>query len=67
MFPKICEISAKLTIQILERSQWRCSGVSIVDFGNIHTWDDNDNNNDDNSHVEDVNRTDFTINFILFF
>ena len=35
----------------------------IVNFEQENSgWDDNDNNNDDNSPYDDVDRTDFTMN-----
>ena len=37
----------------------------IVNFELVDAcWDDNDNNNDDNSHDEDVGRNDLTMNLI---
>ena len=44
------------------------ANVFIVKFEKLNArWDENDNNKDDNSHDQDVDRTDFTVNLIYFF
>ena len=42
--------------------------VIIVNIKQVNAyWDDHDTNNDDNSHNEDVDRTDFIVNGMLVF